>query len=158
MRVAIKITKSWRPGTYKLLRTKLQKELPVELTKQVADRLTQEMKDDIIANTNSSGKLAKTIRAVVTGTGNITIPLEPKYAKYVNDGIVPKGKNGKDSYQPIERIMGNHRGWVDNPAYFVKVTPSKAKGFFDRSVERVRPMVPELASELVNKVIKEVGL
>jgi len=155
MRVSIKISKSWNPGAFKLFRTKLEREVPLELADATKDVLLENVKDFINANTNGSGRLADSMDAWLRGT-DIVIDSPLKRSKYIDEGFKPH-------YIPNEWLgLDSGEGtWIDNPSGFTYVggkNGGKGIHFVDNAVETTRPDVLDLAQDVVNNVRAEVGL
>jgi len=155
MRVSIKVSRSWKPGAFKLFRTKMKTEAPLELADATKDVLLDNVKDFINANTNGRGRLADSMFAGLMGQ-DIVIESPYKYAEFVDEGFTPH-------WIPVEWLgLDSGEGtWVDNPTAFAFVgrnNGGRGIHFISNGVEMTRPDVLDLAQDVVNNVRVEVGL
>ena len=155
LRVGIKVTKTWKDGAFKLFRTKMKTEVPVELADKTKDVLLDNIKDFINANTHGSGRLADSMIVGLQGQ-DIVIDSPLKRAEYIDEGFKPH-------WIPVEWLgLDSGKGsYIANPTAFAFVgrnTRGNGIHFVTNGVEMTRPVVLDLAQEVVNAARVEAGL
>ena len=155
MRVAIKVNKSWKSGAFKLFRTKLEREGPVELAEATKEVLLDNIKDFINANTHGRGRLADSMIVGLQGQ-DIVIDSPLKRAEYIDEGFKPH-------WIPVEwlGLDSGEGSYIANPTAFAFVgrnTRGNGIHFVTNGVEMTRLDVLDLAQEVVNDARVGAGL
>ena len=143
--IAIKITRSWSPGSWNLIRTKFEKDIPDKIS-EYARRFIETRIGTYVPRI--TGKLANSIRVSREGR-YIHVESDMDYLRYAEEGFrshaIPTDWWGNQSFEAR---------WIDDPEGFITVSSPGAK-FFKRTIQDLRYEIKDMMSSIVNDEVKE---